>query len=369
MNYITLNGKRSLLIKGLLISELPPITKPLVRTKIEEVDGRDGDIVTKLGYAAYDKKMSIGLFGDFSIDDIIEYFDSEGEVIFSNEPDKFYRYKILNQIDFERLIRFRTATVVFHVQPFKYSAVSDELTYTKSQMFLSDQGYDTTINGLRMKAGAFLYWDEREMQLTGTATESTIEFYIPIRPLTLKDGHHYTIKNGYSNTHHTGGDKAEMRVIKNTPTSGNTAGGKVLSFTSDQEESWTQDGNMVCNYLYVKTTAAQTYDIYFEPIIEDDSNIIELFNKGNVISRPKITIYASSADTITINGNISAAIDYGYITLDCETYNAYKGDVLKNRAVTGDLKTLKFNPGVNTLTFTDSGKVGKIVIKDYSRWI
>ena len=49
MNYISLNGYKSTLIKGLLISELPPITKPLQRNKVEEIDGRDGDIVTKLG--------------------------------------------------------------------------------------------------------------------------------------------------------------------------------------------------------------------------------------------------------------------------------------------------------------------------------
>lgn len=144
MNYITLNGKRSLLIKGLLISELPPITKPMVRTRIEEIDGRDGDVVTKLGYAAYDKKMTIGLFGDFNIDDIIQYFDSEGTVVFSNEPDKLYRYKILNQIDFDRLCRFRTATVVFHVQPFKVSAVNNVLSFN---LGAGDRSINITNNG------------------------------------------------------------------------------------------------------------------------------------------------------------------------------------------------------------------------------
>ena len=133
MNYISLNGYKSTLIKGLLISELPPITKPLQRNKVEEIDGRDGDIITKLGYAAYDKKMTIGLSGDFNIDDVIQYFNSEGEVVFSNEPDKFYRYKILQAIDFERLCRFRTANVVFHVQPFKYSSVSDVVMVTLSE--------------------------------------------------------------------------------------------------------------------------------------------------------------------------------------------------------------------------------------------
>lgn len=123
INYIELNGEKSTNVKGLIIQSLPPITKPEVRTSIEEIDGRDGDIVTKLGYAAYDKEVSIGLHGDFDIDDAIAFFDSEGEVVFGNEPDKYYRYQILDQIDFERLVRFRTAKVKMHVQPFKYDAV------------------------------------------------------------------------------------------------------------------------------------------------------------------------------------------------------------------------------------------------------
>ena len=49
-NYIILNGKKSTDINGLLIQSLPPISKPKIRTQIEEIDGRDGDIVTKLGY-------------------------------------------------------------------------------------------------------------------------------------------------------------------------------------------------------------------------------------------------------------------------------------------------------------------------------
>lgn len=135
MNYCILNGKKSTLIKGLLIQSLPIITKPMMRTNIETVDGRDGDIVTKLGYAAYDKTMSIGLFGDYDIDEVIEYFSTEGTVIFSNEPDKYYKYQILNQIDFTRLSRFKTATVTFHVQPFKYSAVDESVSQTFSSIY------------------------------------------------------------------------------------------------------------------------------------------------------------------------------------------------------------------------------------------
>ena len=130
MGYIILNGIRSTLIKGLIIQTLPPISKPLMRTEIEEIDGRDGDITTKLGYSAYDKQFIVGLHGSFDIDEVISYFDSEGEVTFSSEPDKYYRYKILEQIDFERLIRYRVARVKMHVQPFKYAVTEAALTFS-----------------------------------------------------------------------------------------------------------------------------------------------------------------------------------------------------------------------------------------------
>lgn len=128
-NYIILNGVNSNTLTGLLISKLPPITKPKQRTQTEEIDGRDGDIVTTLGYGAYDKSIDIGLYGDFDIEDIMTYFNSSGTVTFSNEEDKYYNYQIVDQIDFDRLIRFRTAKVKMHVQPFKYSSVEGTRTF------------------------------------------------------------------------------------------------------------------------------------------------------------------------------------------------------------------------------------------------
>lgn len=134
MDYIIINGKKSTLINGLIITSLPPITKPKIRYTAEEIDGVDGDVINKLGYGAYDKTFEIGLSYNYNVDDVIEYFNTEGQITFSNEPDKYYNFTTLNQIDFEKLIRFKTAKITIHVQPFKYSTIES----TKNYDFTSD---------------------------------------------------------------------------------------------------------------------------------------------------------------------------------------------------------------------------------------
>jgi predicted phage tail component-like protein len=130
--YVVINGVSSKTVNGLLIQSLPPISKPKQRTKIEEIDGKDGDIVTTLGYSAYDKPIKIGLYGDYNVDDVIDFFNTEGTIVFSNEPDKYYKFALYDAINFEKLIRFKTATVNIHVQPFKYSEDETTINYAYS---------------------------------------------------------------------------------------------------------------------------------------------------------------------------------------------------------------------------------------------
>ncbi len=93
-----------------------------MRVRIDTIDGKDGSDTVNLGFEAYTKTVKIGLTKDYDIDNIISWFHGEGEIQFSNEPDKVYRVNVYEQIDFERLLRFKTANVKFYVQPFKYSA-------------------------------------------------------------------------------------------------------------------------------------------------------------------------------------------------------------------------------------------------------
>ena len=139
-DYVILNGVSSLTKTGLAIKELPPITKPLMRTYKEEIDGRNGDLITELGYSAYDKQIEIGLYGTYDVDSIISFFNSEGTVTFSNETDKYYYYQIINQIDFEKLLKFKTAVVTLHCQPFKYKVNEPTITLSAGNNTITNNG-------------------------------------------------------------------------------------------------------------------------------------------------------------------------------------------------------------------------------------
>ena len=144
MNSIIWKGVSSTTINGLLISELPPISKPKMRVKETTIDGRDGSIIEDLGYEPYDKPMIIGLHGNFDINKVIKYFTGEGEVVFSNEPDKVYTAKIVGHIDYNRLLRYRQATIPFRVQPFKHKLNEAYKTIRASGGTVNNEGLENS---------------------------------------------------------------------------------------------------------------------------------------------------------------------------------------------------------------------------------
>lgn len=165
-NYVTINGVDSTSLAGFLIQELPPLSLPKMRTKTETIDGRDGDIITKLGYSAYDKEITIGLYGSYDIDKINEFFVSEGTIVFSNEPDKYYRFTMVDGIDYDRLVRFRTGKITFHCQPYKYDATETEIDFTNTftedtepYIFRANQ-HDANMMKLKKVVGGTIAWNQ-----------------------------------------------------------------------------------------------------------------------------------------------------------------------------------------------------------------
>lgn len=126
--YVIINGVNSDTIQGLQILSLPPITKPKMRTSVATIDGRPGDIVTYLGYEAYNKTIKILLHDTYDLPAIMAYFNQSGTIIFSNDPDKVYTFETIDQINYERAVKFKTASVTIHVQPYKLSATEEPAT-------------------------------------------------------------------------------------------------------------------------------------------------------------------------------------------------------------------------------------------------
>lgn len=357
ISYIELNGEKSTNVKGLIIQSLPPITKPKMRTSNATIDGRDGDIVTKLGYAAYDKEVSIGLHGDFDIDDAIAFLDSEGEVVFGNEPDKYYRYQILDQIDFKRLVRFRTAKVKLHVQPFKYDAVDRTFDIVNQVLHVQDS--------TDSKSGITATSSGGGIRVVGKAT-GDVDIKVPVESMSLSGD--YTLTTSASGS----ADGCALRLIAGFPSDDRSFGGSYMELRSNGDSVITAaaDSNVAYDALWLGIKAGTSVDFTLSATMASNNfNQIALTNRGNVVSRPTITVYGSGNVELAINAVtvLSFSIDDGYLTIDADEMNAYHGDTLMNRHVTGDYADLALKVGENVLSW--SGDVTGIKVEDFSRWL
>lgn len=264
MLYIELNGKSSLDVQGLLVQSLAPITKPKIRTQVEEIDGRDGDIVTRLGYSAYDKEISIGLYGNYDIDEVIQYFveNDKGTVLFSNEEDKLYKYEVLDQVDFEKLLRFKTAKVKFHVQPFKHSSIETAKTWSKVEKSIIGQSNvidntsdNTTINNI------VIYGCTQRLKTSATSTNNmnglvsvgekgTINLYnASISSKTYSIPISEPLRNLYL-------DNEVHSDAQDTLTSNSAIVRKVGKYTFTGEENWASDDNNGYAYLMISSVSS-----------------------------------------------------------------------------------------------------------------
>ena len=127
MSKLIWRGIDSETIAGLIITNIPPISKPKMRNNAIKIDGRDGDIIEELGYESYTKNVGIGLAGNYKLDQVMKFFTGKGTLIISSEPDKVYYATILDKIDYEKLLRFKKATVKFYTQPYKYLKDEEEI--------------------------------------------------------------------------------------------------------------------------------------------------------------------------------------------------------------------------------------------------
>ena len=365
MNTIFWKGVFSTTIDGLLICELPPITKPPLRVRETMIDGRDGSVIEDLGFSSYDKSVTIGLRGNYDINKVIKYFTGEGEVIFSNEPNKVYTGKIIGQIDYNRLLRFRTAVVVFRVQPYKHKfneafKETQTATATGTRIVADDSG-NATIKSITVGDGSktegqtevvamgknlfpFPYYqasyttngirytvkDDGRIDLKGTA--SAISTFAMSTSLQLVDGETYTISGATKKTFvYFCYDKPDGKRVYEQST---FVWRKEYTFVSSflQVEKGSTVDETIYPMLEVGSTASQfvpykksvaTYDYSTKAlsnlletsfptttITNSDGasmtveyfKVFEVFNEGLEDSRPIMVLRGSGTVGISVNG-------------------------------------------------------------------
>lgn len=362
MLYIELNGKSSLEVEGLLIQSLAPITKPKIRTETTEIDGRDGDIVTKLGYSAYDKEISIGLYGDYDIDEVIQYFNDNqsGKVVFSNEPDKYYKYQILEEIEFEKLIRWKTAKVKMHIQPFKYSSEESQTIVNITSSNSNIEGKSVTFNSSSDSALSTLLINGISKQITTPSTKR------PCNVISLGD-------NGTIELKRTSANPLSYSIPLSEPLRSLPNGVKdTLDLTGVHKnvgkykftgaETWADDSANGYAYLMIsKVTSLSDLKPY--------GYIYSNYFKNGTSSESGVIFVGESAIAITYNDDIQNIATLKKFLSSNNVYAIYELSAQKNITFTQAQKTvinsIQSKKGVNTFSVSGTPKPTiKITVAD-----
>ena len=127
MSYFIFKDISSENFNNLIVENLPPISSPPQRYEIQEIDGSSKVIINELGYKAYEKPIKLG-FKNHDTYNVENWLKGKGKLILSNELDKYYDAFVLEQIDYEQVLRFKKSTVTFLVQPYKHATGEEETT-------------------------------------------------------------------------------------------------------------------------------------------------------------------------------------------------------------------------------------------------
>ena len=132
--------------KGIHVSELPPITIPLERSKQTNVPGRPGSLTQLEGDDVYDDMILTAtcfIADPAQIPAIAAWLKGKGTVTFANRTGGHYNARIANQIPFEKVLRGNphcSFAVNFRCYPFWYQDNVSDVTITTSGDTITNPG-------------------------------------------------------------------------------------------------------------------------------------------------------------------------------------------------------------------------------------
>lgn len=112
---------------GVIVSTYPTISRPKERVSQVTIPGRSGDLTIAQGtypvYESYLRTCECYIRPSADLNAIMAWLKGSGTVVFGNEPNRLYEARIINQIDFDQIIKgrgFRSFDIPFQCQPYKY---------------------------------------------------------------------------------------------------------------------------------------------------------------------------------------------------------------------------------------------------------
>lgn len=131
---------------GIRVSEQPPISVPAERATFTNVPGRPGSLTTLQGDDVYDDMVMTAtcfIQDATRIADIAAWLKGSGRVTFANRPGGYYQARIVNQIDFEKILRgnpHRSFAVNFRCKPFWHAQNVSDIVVTTSGTVVTNPG-------------------------------------------------------------------------------------------------------------------------------------------------------------------------------------------------------------------------------------
>ena len=117
---------------GLYVERCPEKISPKRRDETFTVPGRHGNLTTTdSAFETYIRSAEFIVMNINRIDEICAHFKGSGWLIFSSEPERKYKARVSNQIEFSYIIQhLKRFSVEFEVQPFGYDIFEQKLVKT-----------------------------------------------------------------------------------------------------------------------------------------------------------------------------------------------------------------------------------------------
>ena len=169
---------------GIIVTEQPPLTIPLERSKQTTVPGRPGSLTTLEGEDVYDDMVLTAncfIRNPALIPSIAAWLRGSGTVTFANRQGGFYHARIANQIPFEKILRGNphcSFAVNYRCSPpFWYVSGVEPITITQSMTPITNPGsvYSEPVITVYGSGDITLMVGQTIVELTGIEDSITLD--------------------------------------------------------------------------------------------------------------------------------------------------------------------------------------------------